>query len=1426
MNYKVFPLILFCFCFVCSRSVAQAETVVKVGVYQNSPKIFMDESGIARGIFIDILEYIAEEEKWRFEYIPGSWQECLDRLENGDIELMPDVAYSDERAQRLNFTEQSVLNNWAVVYASKGSEIESVLDLEGMKVAVMKGDFSYYEFKAILKEFGINCTFIETSDFSSVFEIVSNDSADAGLISRLYGIQHEKNYSARQTPIICCPTNLYFATSKGKNSILINTIDKRLHLMKSDRQSVYYQSLAKWIGLKLVTKPVVPLWVWYVLILFICGIIVITSFILFLKLRIRNATEKINLANTKLRRYNRTLSMLSKCNLTLIRTEDELSLMNEICEIIVNDGGYKMAWIGFAEQDDEKNVRPIAQAGFEDGYLETANMSWADDARSRGPTGTAIRTGEYCIVKSTLENGHFAPWQDEVKKRGYASTIAIPLKVNEKTIGALNIYSVRRVAFDEEELNLLIELINNLAFGITSIRTVNARLQAEDELRRSEKKYKDLYENAPIAYFNVGVDGTIKNCNKRAIELSGYSCAELTGMAILNLYDDKPEGKEKASEIFARFITGESIRGEELLMQKKDGTRIWISLTVNPFKNDQGEIIESRSMVVDITQLKKVEENLLHRNLELTLLMEVSKTLVSTLEMNALLQALTDGVATLLGLPSAAIYTLNGEILRLCATTPPLPPEIPESFLLAPLSDHPHIKESLIKRRPVFLYDVKTVSLSPAEQKVVKTRDLRTILYLPLINENEVLGSLIVGTVGEPKHISDHKISCCVVLANIAALAIRNAQSYKSLQDSEAMLKQTQHISKVGGWEYNVDEKRFLWSDETYRIHGVSPDCYDPDNIENDISFYKGGDKRLIDNAFRRAIEYGEPYDLELRFRNAQGENLWVRTIGKVEKENGKTVRVYGNIMDITEHKQLEREREENLAKFGAVFNNSPIAYSIFDLDGKLIEVNPAFLRMTGHSYDQVIGKTTIELNLISSADQQRIREIANQDGVLNDYEFDMMRSDGTICPVSLSRINISIDERSYGLGIALDITDRKRAEEAIQASKNSLEEAQRIAHLGNWDLDLIDNKLNWSDEVYRIFNLEPQEFGATFEAFLDNIHPDDREMVNNAYTKSVRDKTRYNIVHRLLLEDGTIKYVNEMCETFYDNDGKPIRSVGTVQDITERKLVEEELNKHRKHLEELVEERTAEIKRINQELRHANISLQEADRLKSIFLASMSHELRTPLNSIIGFTGILLMGLSGELSDEQKKQLTLVKSSAHHLLELINDLLDISKIEAGKAELFCEEFELSSLITESVQNISVGAIEKGLELYLKIPSGIILFSDKRRVKQILINLLSNAVKFTSQGSVTIAAKILKEKFLQMRVTDTGIGIKKESLNRLFQPFQQVDASMTKKYEGTGLGLYLVKKLTNLLGGEISMKSEYGKGCEFTFNIPLKYEDQ
>jgi signal transduction histidine kinase len=267
-------------------------------------------------------------------------------------------------------------------------------------------------------------------------------------------------------------------------------------------------------------------------------------------------------------------------------------------------------------------------------------------------------------------------------------------------------------------------------------------------------------------------------------------------------------------------------------------------------------------------------------------------------------------------------------------------------------------------------------------------------------------------------------------------------------------------------------------------------------------------------------------------------------------------------------------------------------------------------------------------------------------------------------------------------------------------------------------------------------------------------------------------------------------------------------------RDITDRKQSEERLQRLNEELEQRVAART-------EELAAAMIKAQESDRLKSAFLAAMSHELRTPLNSIIGFTGVILQGLAGPLNEEQAKQLNMTRDSARHLLALINDVLDISKIEAGQLEILKRPFDMRQAIESALRVIHPLAQKKSLQLVMSIGSGVgVINNDRRRVEQVLINLVNNAIKFSEHGKVSIECQV-KNGWLETSVHDTGIGIKAEDMDRLFKPFQQIDIGLARGHEGTGLGLSICKRLVTAMGGAITVESRWAVGSTFTFTLPI-----
>jgi PAS domain S-box-containing protein len=401
------------------------------------------------------------------------------------------------------------------------------------------------------------------------------------------------------------------------------------------------------------------------------------------------------------------------------------------------------------------------------------------------------------------------------------------------------------------------------------------------------------------------------------------------------------------------------------------------------------------------------------------------------------------------------------------------------------------------------------------------------------------------------------------------------------------------------------------------------------------------------------------------------------------------------------------------------------------------------------------------------------------------------------------SKLAQMISKANYSNMILADsLARREQAERKLKESDRLLNKGQRISHLGSWSLDLIEDRLTWSDEIYRIFGLQPHEFAATYEAFLDAVHPEDREAVHAAYAASIQEgKDGYEIEHRIIRKDtGALRYVHEKCEHVRDGSGRIVASEGMVHDITERKLVETELTK-------------------------AKEAAEAANIAKSHFVATMSHEIRTPMNGVIGM--LELLEHTG-LTPEQQDCVECARKSGFHLVHLLDDILDLSKIEADRLELEVAPFNLRAVIADTLDLLSVSARAKAVKLVSSIETDVpaVLKGDSRRLRQVISNIVGNAIKFTPEGTISlrIQKEMENEKAATLRflVTDSGIGIPKDKLEGVFEPFTQADSSTTRKFGGTGLGLSICRRLTGLMGGSIGVESTEGEGSTFWFTIVLE----
>ncbi|MDG4867841.1 response regulator [Guyparkeria sp. 1SP6A2] len=550
-----------------------------------------------------------------------------------------------------------------------------------------------------------------------------------------------------------------------------------------------------------------------------------------------------------------------------------------------------------------------------------------------------------------------------------------------------------------------------------------------------------------------------------------------------------------------------------------------------------------------------------------------------------------------------------------------------------------------------------------------------------------------------------------------------------------------------------------------------------------------------------RTISRGEVWQGEICNRGKDGSLYWVEsTITPFLNELGKPYQYVSIRTDITDQRRAEQAAEQAKERLrrGQIYSNiGTWEWNI--VTGELYwteRIAPLFGYPRGDletSYENFLGA-------VHPDDRQAVIDAVSaciEHDAPYDIEHRVVWPDGTVRWL-LERGAVQRDAdgnpRSM-LGVVQDIDDRKRAEVDLAERERQLLEAQSLASIGNWRADLTTGELLWSDEIYRIFGYEPRSFAPSVEAFHAAVHPEDREAVHRSEKRA--EKTgRHDIVHRILRPDGSVRYVHELAQLHLDQSGKPVGLMtGTVQDVTERVEFEQALVAAREEAD-------------------------RANQAKSEFLSSMSHELRTPMNAILGFGQ--LMEYDDTLPDEHRDSVDEILKAGNHLLELISEVLDLAKVESGSIDLSIEPVEVCSVVEECLALIHPLAAKRSIRLSHQGLEGMAVRADRMRLKQVLLNLLSNAIKYNRDGgSVRLEVLYAGEDRLCIQVVDSGKGIPADKLADLFEPFNRVGAEAGET-EGTGIGLTITRRIVEMMGGSVDVKSEVGVGSTFWIELPLE----
>lgn len=505
---------------------------------------------------------------------------------------------------------------------------------------------------------------------------------------------------------------------------------------------------------------------------------------------------------------------------------------------------------------------------------------------------------------------------------------------------------------------------------------------------------------------------------------------------------------------------------------------------------------------------------------------------------------------------------------------------------------------------------------------------------------------------------------------------------------------------------------------------------------------------------------------------------------------------------------KIEHDKnEQSERRFKGVVENVGDAIFIHDRFGKIIEVNQNACEILGYRRDELTLLSILEVE--AGHNEVELRNLWDM-GTTNPSKFPMTleglnrRKSGTVFPVEVRVSILPTDGDILYVASVRDISERKEAEAAADRSAASLINAQRIAHLGSYEWNVVTDELFWSEEHFRIWELDPKLVEPSFKLFMERIHPEDREKAQAAVEYSLNSGDAFDINYRLQMNDGSIKYVESLGEPECDKNGLPLRMVGTIHDITKEHEIQENLIAAKEEAE-------------------------KANHAKSDFLSSMSHELRTPLNGILGFTQLLQLDPSAPLTDGQKDSTNQVIKSGQHLLDLIDQVLELAQIEAGNLSVSLEPVPMCDLVDECIDMVASMAEKRAITISFENDCpDVNAMGDRTRIRQVILNLLSNAVKYNNEGgSISIAARIdtndVGNKNIHMAVSDTGPGIAKEKQSGIFEPFNRLGHE-SSEIEGTGIGLVITRELLRMMDGDMGFESEVGKGSTFWIEIPLAKE--
>lgn len=558
----------------------------------------------------------------------------------------------------------------------------------------------------------------------------------------------------------------------------------------------------------------------------------------------------------------------------------------------------------------------------------------------------------------------------------------------------------------------------------------------------------------------------------------------------------------------------------------------------------------------------------------------------------------------------------------------------------------------------------------------------------------------------------------------------------------------------------------------------------------------------LLASRFQRVVSKPISHLVKTAKAISVRKDYTIRAEKRGQDELGLLVQAFNEMLD--EIQSRDAALGESELRFRTLTSHAPVGIFQTDPKGHCLFVNERWCEMAGMTPEEAKGAGWARA--LHPEDRERVFNEwydATKAGRKFAAEYRFQTPQGKVTWLYGSAIALRNEAGAVVgyIGTITDITERKEAEEKLKESENRFRQLAENIHEVFWMSDPLKREMLYISPAYeKIWGRSCESLYQEPKSFAEAIHPEDQPQMKASLEQQARGEAT-DIVYRVIRPDGSSRWIRDRSFPIRDRSGRVYRTAGIAEDITQQREAEEAL-------------------------KSKTIQALEASRIKSDFVSNVSHELRTPINAIIGYSSLLLDGTYGAVGQDQKAPLEGVVRNANDLLNLVNDVLDFSRIESGKMAIRLGPVEIPSLIQGILSGIQPLFEKKSLSVQFHPPEIFpVIQSDAEKIKQITVNFLSNAVKFTKQGGITIAAKDLPEKGgVEFSIQDTGIGIKPEELPKIFDAFHQVDASATREFGGVGLGLAIVKKLIELLQGEVRVESEFGRGSTFTVYLPYRFE--